>query len=56
MKSCGVEIQKRINEKFKYNINYKTLLNILMNLRKVIADYLKNEFRTNRIGGDILQK
>ena len=52
MKSCGVEIQKRINEKFKYNINYKTLLNILMNLRKVIADYLKNKYRSNRIGGD----
>lgn len=52
MKSCGVEIQKRINKQFKYNMNYKTLLNILMNLRKVIADYLKNKYRSNRIGGD----
>ena len=52
MNSNAKEIKNRIKMKFKFDINYNTLLDILLNIRKVIADFYKHLYRSKKIGGD----
>lgn len=42
-----------ISSKIKKTISYVTIYNILFNIRKVIADYLKHEYWLKQIGGDL---
>ena len=46
------QIQTKLSSNHKKCISYATICNILFNIRRVIADYLKHEYRIKQIGGD----
>ena len=52
MNSNFIEIKKRVENKFEFDINYNILIKILFNKRKTVDDYLKNQYRIKGIGGD----
>ena len=46
----GKQIFDKLSLTFQKNISYDTVLNILVNIRHCIADYLKHEYRYHQIG------
>ena len=48
----GNEIYKNIKDKSSVNLNYNTILNIIRDFRKYIAEVYKQKYRNRRIGGE----
>ncbi len=54
MKNNAKQIHNQCQLKYKKSPYIATINNILLNLKKIIADYMKYNYRRNLIGGNHL--